>query len=292
MRIIGLIFALALQACGAPPSQNVNLEAPISRLYSAPQQVTITGYNGDAMEPFISRDGKFLLFNNSNEAPANTNLHYAARVNDVTFQYRGEIANANSSALEGVPTMDKAGNLYFVSTRSYGETFSTIYHAKFANGAATNVTLVPNISLKKNGMLNFDVEVSASGDEMYFVDGKFSGGAVPDSADIVLATKTDGTFARAATSAEIFKQINTAALEFAPCISTDGLTLLFTRLQKSDLPKIYISQRASTAEPFGSPARLAELGDFVEAPSLSPDESSLYYHQKVGKKYVIFKAKK
>jgi hypothetical protein len=264
---------------------------PTSGLYSQPEPVTIFDYDDDAMEPFITRDGKFLLFNNSNEA-ANTNLHYAARVNDFTFQYKGEISQANSSALDGVATMDKHNNLYFVSTRSYFQDYSTIYQAKFTNGVASNVVAVPNISLKKIGMLNFDVDISLSGDEMYFVDGKFSGGVLPKSADIVLAKKVEGKFERAPTSKEIFKWINTDALEYAPSISADSLTLFFTRLYKGELPQIYIAQRASSNDPFNHPARLEGLGDFVEASTFSPDEQSIYYHRKVGEKYKLFKVKK
>jgi hypothetical protein len=287
MRTITLIMVLLLQSCSVPPSQ----KAPASHLYDHPELVNILGYNDDAMEPFITRDGKYLLFNNSNGA-VNTNLHYAVRVDDLTFQYKGEIVNANSSALDGVPTMDKAGNLYFVSMRSYSETLSTIYHAKFVNGVVSNVALASGISLKKAGMLNFDVEVNHSGDALYFVDGRFSGSNIPDSADIVLAKKSGEKFVRSPQSDEIMKLINTNALEFAPCISADELTLLFTRLYKGKLPQIYISQRRSASEPFGNPAHLEGLGELVEAPTLSPNDNSLYYHQKVGKRYLIFKAKK
>jgi hypothetical protein len=287
MRTIALISIIVLQACGAPPSQN----APTSRLYSLSEPVTLTGYSDHVMEPFISRDGRFLLFNNSNDAP-NTNLHYALRVNDAKFQYKGEITNANSGVLDGVATMDKQNNLYFVSTRSYFQSYSTIYHAKFADGAASNVALVPNISLNKLGMLNFDVDISPSGDEMYFVDGKFSGGGLPKSADIVLATKIAGKFARSPNSDEVFKYINTDALEYAPCISADGLTLLFTRLNSGEAPQIYTAQRANKSAPFDSPARLEGLGDFVEASTFSPDEQTMYYHRKVGNKYQLFKAKR
>lgn len=287
MRIIALTIFFILQACSAPPSHSL----PTSGLYSQPEPVTIIGYNDDVMEPFITRDGKFLLFNNSNEA-VNTNLHYAARLNDVTFQYKGEISQANSSALDGVATMDKHNNLYFVSTRSYFQDYSTIYQAKFTNGVASNVVVVPNISLKKIGMLNFDVDITLSGEEMYFVDGKFSGGVLPKNSDIVVAKKVDGKFERAPTGKDIFKWINTDALEYAPSISADSLTLFFTRLNKGELPKIYFAQRASAIDLFNLPVRLEGLGDFVEAPTLSPDEQSMYYHRKVGEKYMLFKVKK
>src|ERR1700676_203637 len=40
--------------------------APTPVPFSNPELVTINGYNQDAEEPFISRDGKYLFFDNSN----------------------------------------------------------------------------------------------------------------------------------------------------------------------------------------------------------------------------------
>src|ERR1700729_1395533 len=60
-------------------------------VFTNPQPVTIKGYSQDAMEPFISPDGNYLFFNNSNAPTVNTNLFYATRIDDVTFQFQGEI---------------------------------------------------------------------------------------------------------------------------------------------------------------------------------------------------------
>ena len=97
-------------------------------VFTNPEPVTIVGYTQDAMEPFISPDGNYLFFNNSNSL-ATTNLYYATRIDDVTFQFQGEIVGANSgvNTLTAVPSMDMNDNFYFVSTRSYPQTLSTIY---------------------------------------------------------------------------------------------------------------------------------------------------------------------
>ena len=70
--------------------------------FTNPQRVTMRGHSDDAMEPFLTRDGKYLFFNNSNDPQANTNLHWAERIDELTFQYKGEIGGVNSAALEGV----------------------------------------------------------------------------------------------------------------------------------------------------------------------------------------------
>src|SRR5271155_6273169 len=89
---------------------------PMFGVFTNPQPVTIEGYSQDAMEPFISPDGNYLFFNDSNSAP-DTNLYYATRIDDLTWQFQGEIGGVNSSALDAVPSMDVNGNFYFVSTR-------------------------------------------------------------------------------------------------------------------------------------------------------------------------------
>lgn len=55
------------------------------------QQVKINGYIGDAMEPFLSRDSKYLFFNNSNDPAVNTDLFYALRIDGLNFQYQGPV---------------------------------------------------------------------------------------------------------------------------------------------------------------------------------------------------------
>ena len=75
------------------------------------------------MEAFITKDGRFLMFN---DKAKDMNLHYAERIDDLAFQYKGEIKEVNTKELDGVPSLDKDGMFYFVSVRSYGETFSTL----------------------------------------------------------------------------------------------------------------------------------------------------------------------
>ena len=155
---------------------------PQYAVFQHPERVTIANYSADAMEPFLTHDGRYLLFNNRNDPSVNTNLHYAERIDDLHFAYRGEIQGVNTDALEGVPSLSCDGMLYFVSTRSYGNTFSTIYRAHFAKGVATNVELVPGISRRTPGWVNFDSEISADGETLYSVDSQFKNG-MPATAD-------------------------------------------------------------------------------------------------------------
>jgi hypothetical protein len=238
------------------------------------------------MEPALSRDGRYLFFNNSNDAAVNTNLHWAERIDDLTFQYKGEIGGVNTTALEGVPSMDRDNSFYFVSTRSYDQTSSTLYRGTFAGGSLSGIELVPGVSAQVPGKVNFDAEISPDGHTLYFVDSQF-GAKGPVTADILIAEKSGTSFTRV-TNGAIMGAINTGALEYAPAISASGLELFFTRLV-GDSPVIFTAWRSSTTEPFGAPQRIDAINGFVEAPSLSADEKSLYYHKKEGALFVLYR---
>lgn len=260
--------------------------------FSRPEPVLIEGYDDHAMEPFITRDGRMLLFNNSNDPRANTELHWAEHVSPLHFRYRGKITGANSDALDGVPSMDRDGMLYFVSTRSYRQTLSTIYRARFAAGHASDVQIVEGLSRKQPGALNFDAEISADGQYLYAVDGVFSGGPAPQSADLFVARRVGDRFERLPNSAEIMAHINTPALEYAPAISEDELELFFTRMSGALFWRkltILHATRKRRDLPFEPPVVIDAISGFVEAPTLGSDGRSLYYHKKVDGLYRIFR---
>lgn len=273
------LSALLLAAAGPTAAAEGN---PIG-----PQRVRILGYSSDVMEPFISRDGRYLLFNDSNAPGRDTNLHYAERVDDLTFRYRGQLVGANSAALDGVATLDRDGRLIFVSTRNYAATLSTLYEGHFTDGVVTGVRLVDGLSRQLFGWLNFDAELSPDGETLYFVDGRFAGGPVPEEADLVIAEKQGGAFVRRADSDDLLARVNTADLEYAAAISADGLELYFTRYDGT-LPRILRAVRSSPDEPFEGPTPVVTTG-FVEAPALSPDGRSLYFHRLVGGKFRLYR---
>jgi len=281
-REIPLAIAALLDVC-----RHRGHASAADRTYDAfhtPEDVEITGYTGDAMEPFLTRDGRYLLFNNRNTPPVNTNLHWATRVDDRTFSYLGEIQGVNTEALEAVPSLDKDGNLYFISTRSYQQDWSTIYRAKFHNGVADPPELVEGVSRKKPGWVNFDAEISADGNTLYFVDGYFGAGSNPQSATLVAAVRSGGGFRRLEDSARLFAQVNSDWLQYAPDTSADELELFFTRVKRiepSAQPAVFRSFRKRVDEPFSIPERISAIQGFAEAPTLSPDGQSLYYHARV-----------
>ncbi|HWE86283.1 MAG TPA: hypothetical protein VG267_15175 [Terracidiphilus sp.] len=277
---------LLVASCQRAPLPNS--PALTSNEFQNPQAVTIEGYSADAMEPFLSRDGKILFFNNLNEPKVNTNLYWAERIDDLHFKYRGEVGGVNTPALEGVASMDRDSNFYFVSNRSYDKTASTLYRAKFAGGALTGVELVPGVSLAKPGIVNFDAEISADGNTLYFVESEFSWHGQPKSARILVARKSGNVFVRDAAASALLQSIDNAQLNYAPATSVSECELLFTRVEPGG-PAIYVAKRTSKTAPFSAPLKLAVITGFAEAPTLSPDEKALYFHKKENGRFQIFR---
>ena len=246
--------------------------------------VTIEGYRGAAMEPFLSRDGEYLFFNNSNDPRTNTNLFYAKRVNNTTFAYAGEVGGVNTDKLEGVVSMDNSDTVYFVSTRSYEDSFNTLYKGVWSDGAVRDVSLVEGVSREKPWWLNMDAEISPDGSRLYFVDNKFGSNNIPEVSDIFVATKKgDGSFTKTPDSDEVFANVNNGDLNYAPAISTDGLELYFTRAKLSlGKVQIYVAKRTSPSGVFGVPELVGAAEGFVEGPTLSLDGKRMYYHKKLG----------
>lgn len=255
-------------------------DLPVTNDFTAAGCVEIVGYSGDAMEPFIVPKTGDLLFNNRNSPPELTDLHWARRIDDGRFQYVGLVDGANSPALDGVPSVDENGNIYFVSTRSYDETLASLYTGLWSNGVVSHVEVVRGVSREQRGFVDFDAEISRDGDSLFYVQGGFSGGDVPDSADIVLAHRIGERFVRNTFSDVLLGSVNTPALEYAPAISADRRELFFTRLNPhARTIAIYRVTRPGAGQPFGPAERVAAADGFVEAPALNRDGDVLYFHR-------------
>ena len=256
------------------------------------QPVSIIGYDGDAMEPFVTSDGRYLLFNNSNDPAINTNIFYAERGEDDRFRFRGPVAGVNTAALDGVPSIDDTGDIVFVSTRSYATTASTLFSGRFANGTVTSVALIAGVSRQQPGVVNFDAGISPDGKTLWFDDGDFTAAGQLKAAKIVVANRIGAGFFRRADSETVLARINTGGLNYAPAISRNGLELFFTRvdsLTSGHAPMIMRATRGSTTAAFDAPQRVAATAGFVEAPALSKDGHALYYHKRIDGRYRLYR---
>ncbi len=285
-QLLAAITASLLSLVGALP-----VASPADAAYgpfAKPEPVQILGYPASAEEPFITPDGRYLLFNSSEAEPVFT-LQYATALNAQTFEYDGDILGEGvneAGSLSGTPTLDTRGNLYFVSPRSYAETLSTIYTGNFSNGTVTGVHLVPGVSGARVGLVDFDVGVSPDGSSLYVSVGQFGGPESPSSATIVLYGRVGaGSFMEASDSAMVLKAVNeTAKLNYGAAITGDGLELFYTAATPAlgIAPSVYRAIRANTDEAFGAVEKIGAITGFAEAPAITSDGETLYYHEKVG----------
>ncbi len=295
-RSVSILVATTLAVVGlggpapAAPATRPVTQARPDQAFGYPAPVTIEGFTDSAMEPFISCNGEYLLFNTSNVAPNIPSLQYATRINADTFRYRGPIAGVDQPGfLSGTPTMDRDGTIYFVSTRSYPRTRSTVYAGQFASGTVSDLHLVPGVSAGAYGVVDFDVDVSPDGRRLYVSSGDFSGSA-PTAAGIAVYDRVGNSFVPGRRSAWILRNVNAPGmLTYAADISANGLELFFTRAAPGgDEPAIYRAGRRRIGSPFGPARRIAAITGFAEAPSISADGSTLYYHRLVGSVFQIW----
>jgi hypothetical protein len=301
--IVVALVAVSLGAMLHRPPFQLPLDTapdPESSLYADPQPVTITGYDGDAMEPFISPDGRYLFFNNSNDSKVDTNLYWAERTGSLSFRSLGELPGANSPALDAVASLDTAGHFYFTTLREFDRTRTSLYVGDFDSRGVHNVHPVPGrINPAAARTVNMDAGISPDGQTLYISHAVIVPGApAPGSSILMIARLQNGAFTIDPNSDALLKNINTGALNYAPCISADGLELFFTRASRRKLPsgavepsvRIMVATRASADAPFGTPAALNALTGFVEAPTLSLDGKEMFFHKKVGNGYIIYRA--
>lgn len=262
--------------------------------FQNPERVVVKGYDGEVVDPFISRDGHYLFFNTTHFEPSKTALYYADRIDDLTFVYKGKIGGVNlDGVLTAVSSMDRDGNFYFISPRSHEGALATIHRGKFKDGVVTDIR--PVLGLNRPGQISFDVEITADGSTLYFVDATMSGskapGAGPKSSHLAIAIRDGDGVKRLQNSAELLAKVNTTEnLEYGACTSADGLELFFDRFTVSSKSfGIWRAVRTSVGVPFGTPQRVAALDGFVEAQTLSPDGRSLYYQKREGDRFVFYR---
>jgi hypothetical protein len=216
-------LTLLAQNAGASASQDDSPlpvfrgEEKASEFFANPQPVTIAGYDGSAMEPFISPDGQFLFFNNENDEKVNTNLHFAQRTGNNAFRYLGELPGVNSPSLDAVASIDNAGHFYFTTLRDYDRTMNSIYTGEFDGREVRNVRPVAGeISPNSPFTVNMDASISPDGQTLYISRAVIVPGApAPKKSQLMVARRKNGAFAIATDCDRIMKNVNIGPLAYA-----------------------------------------------------------------------------
>ena len=283
-----LVQATTSQCSATTQRPRAATQDRVDSTFHDPQPVTISGYGGDAMEPFVTRDGQWLLFNSASLPGVDVDIHVARAIDSLEFEYVGRLTGANSTALDATPTVDAQGTMYFYSTRDVPRLGYTVHRARFANGTASSPAVVPGMPRGPDVHV-FDVEISADGETLYCSNGIYRSRAWPEEADLFIARRRGDAFVRDPDSRRIFAAINTDdALEYGAAVSRDELEIFFTR-QRGKVSAIHRATRASRSDPFGLPERIAAITGYVEAPSVSGDGRAIYYHELEGRRFGIYR---
>lgn len=283
-------------------SNNNEIDQPLTYPSFGPEtDVTVIGLAADAMEPLISPDGTYLIFNNKNDG-ITTKLFYATKVNNTTFTFAGELAGTNQTNaphLDAVPDMDSRGNFYWTSTRNYPAELDNLFRGTFTSGSVTNIGRVHG-DFNKNipGWLVMDHGISLDGELLYFNNARFDSQHCqgPCETNIGVAKKVNATtFNTLQNSALILQNINDADYIFyAPFISSDNLELYYTRYAKGPITsntvfEICVAVRKNPLDTFAVPKVLFSetTANLIEAPSLTVDKKIIYYHKKTASTHKI-----
>ena len=270
---------------------------PTDTKFSDEKKVIITGYKSDAMEPFISKDEKYLFFNNET-GDSSKNIYYAEKINDTLFDFKGEVKGVNTVSVDGNPTMDASYNFYFISTRNLDIENKTLFGGKFENGTVTNLKVIEGtVNIRDLYRINMGTEISENGNLMYVSSAKFNVEEdFPNEGDIRFAVKENNVFNIPDNESYILQNINTdTSIEYAGELSANELELFFSQVTLSDPPvfKLLYAKRDNINKAFGIPISINEpfknnVNAFVEAPSLSKDGKRLYYHKLENDTFCIF----
>ena len=253
------------------------------RQYGKPVEVTLQGYDGDVMEPFLSRDGKYLFFNSLNDG-VTTSLYYALRLDDTLFRFAGEVKGVNHEPphLEAVPSMDREGNFYYITTHDYPDQLKNLMCGHFSGGEVTGVHPVEgDFYTLQVGWLIMGAEIGAEGEYLFYTKARFREGPVPEEAFLGIARRKDTLFLQEKDAGQVLATLNDPSyLVYGVAVADDKKEIFFTRLKKGGTAtEICMAVRSSLAEPFGEPCVLVS-GDMAEAPALGPDGVTLYFHRK------------
>jgi Tol biopolymer transport system component len=291
--IHGILLVVLLSGCGG------SHEAPAAASFGNETEVTITGYSGDAMEPFISGDGRYLFFNSLNTA-SDVRVYHAQKVSDTEFASCGELSGADSAgSLDAVPSMTDDGQFFWVTNDNYPKTYYTGAFSFSSTSASGTVSSTASVSgdfyidkYPAELWTIMDAEISRDGGRLYYVNARYSANwTTLEEASIGTADKSGTEYIKNADTPAVFANINDPSYRvYAPSSSPDGRELFYTRILKTGGTNTEICRaaRASLAAPFGEPEVLSITGTMPEAPSLSRDGSKLYYHKKKDEVFHIY----
>ena len=238
-------------------------------------------------EPFVRAVGSQVFLYFSDRAPnEERDLHWALW-NGFGFVYGGQVGGVNTPlGLEGAPSIDAQNNFFFTNAGAPG---------MISRGTLVNSTVVVGVGPvpgmpgagPRGNLFDGNMDIGVAPAHPFAVLSRATwtqpAGGLPLYADLVYLRRdppTTVTFVPSETP-YFLGALNTAALEYAPELSTDGLSIFFTRTTASPLTtSIMTSRRTSIFAPF-PPAIpvIPATTRFLEGPTVMPANDRIFYHQ-------------
>jgi len=249
--------------------------------------IPVPGINTADVEacPRLSADGLRLFFcSNRPGGSGGDDLWVSSRpAMDADWGAPVNLGSAvNSSGNEWYATLSGDGlSLYFCSDRSGGRGHRDIWVTQRVTGrTGTGYWSAPqNVGGPVNTIADETAPyLSSDGLSLYFASGRPGSLGYYDLWVTTRATTADAW----TTPVNLGASVNTRFYEDGPCVSEDGLTLLFdsNRSGGDGHNDLYIATRASLSDSFGPPERLARLSTSVTdgGPQVFADGSAIILH--------------
>lgn len=277
-RLISVVSLLVLVSFGSVQAQ-----------WSEPEAVTQVNSSYVDKSPFLSSDGLTLYFSrHSGPGWYYTRLYQATRpAAGVPFQNVTEIStlNYNGGHVDSPWVSPDNLRLYYFRTEP-----GSLSRIKLSVRSSVSEDWPQGSNIEELNALGRLASPTLTSDELTIV---FSGSSLSGGAgghDLWMASRP--TRASAFGTAVNLTELNTAAADYHPSLSADGLLLYFISNRNGSF-QIFKAERATPGLPFGSPVAMTEFEvpeAAVDYPSISADKSEFYFTRDFGQGRDIYRS--
>jgi hypothetical protein len=243
--------------------------------WTVPVPVNEVNTNYHDKAPFLSYDGLNLYFSRA-DGPG---WHYAR-----IYQATRESPDGPFGSVQEISTLNDLANHVdypWVSADNkrmyYYKTIVGGSELKFTQRDTTDEVWLPGVNISELNALGDVSTPSLTPDELTIVFTGYNFWSGQGGYDVYMATRPNrySPFGEATNLAGI----NSAAWDFHPSISPDGLSLVFASM-RNGTSQLFTATRVSTDEPFGNAEHLSffdSAGSQLQYPFMSSDGMALYF---------------
>lgn len=262
--------------------------------WSVETLVQLDGYTSSAKQPKISSDDQVLYFRDQPATDSSEmQIYYAQLQGNGHYLYTDALFGAvDPTHMDLSPAIDSSNNFYFVSDRSLASSNQSIFSGaigilsgttlQLTSLASADVAVAPSSSL----IMNTDIDVTWDGAQAIVTQSTRGSNTYPESMRLVLYDVASRTLATNATSSATLSAVNVSGCyTYTGTLSQDKLELYYTVYPYAGTSlseaRIAVSKRATTSDPFGAGSAISAISTsfMPEAPSISLDGKTLYYHR-------------